>query len=51
MENFLKSLDLNLNKFHQIERLANVLYIEKELTLKQENIGLNTDNPVFSWPK
>ena len=24
---------------------------EKELALNQENIGLNTDNPIFSWLK
>ena len=26
-------------------------YTERELALNQENIGLNTDNPIFSCPK
>ena len=39
---------LRLNHLVRIERK---IYIEKDLALNQKNIGLNTDNPIFSWSK
>ena len=35
---------VNLQSLHSKKK-----YTEKELVLNQEKIGLNTENPIFSW--